>query len=182
MKTINILIIFAVALSLAACGVSKKKYQATKMELDKVKKEKSALESELEKVATTKDELELTTEEKEKKIQEMQGTYDRLVKELQSEIDKGEIKITNLEGKLTLKLVEKILFGSGVAGVQDEGQSVLSRIGDKLKEIKDHNIRIEGHSDNVPVGKAIKDRYPTNWELSTARAINVKPKLKCPHS
>jgi len=42
-----------------------------------------------------------------------------------------------------------------------------------LKDVKDKRIQIEGHTDNVPIVSALKKRFPTNWELSTARATEV---------
>jgi chemotaxis protein MotB len=50
---------------------------------------------------------------------------------------------------------------------------VLRRIGGILKNIPEKNIRVEGHTDNVPIGPSLRAKYPTNWELGSARAINV---------
>ncbi|MBI2915445.1 MAG: OmpA family protein [Elusimicrobia bacterium] len=47
------------------------------------------------------------------------------------------------------------------------------RVADILKKVQDKQIRIEGHTDNIPIGGLLKDRFPTNWELSTARATSV---------
>jgi len=70
-------------------------------------------------------------------------------------------------------MVEKVLFNSGQALVKPEGLNVLKNVSDVLKNVDDKQIRIEGHTDNVPIGVKIKDKFPTNWELSTARATNV---------
>ena len=50
---------------------------------------------------------------------------------------------------------------------------MLKRVGDVLFQVKDKTFRIEGHTDNVPPGKSLRNKYPSNWELSTARATNV---------
>jgi chemotaxis protein MotB len=50
---------------------------------------------------------------------------------------------------------------------------VLKKVGAILGEVKDKEIRIEGYTDNVPIGENLRKRFPTNWELSTQRATNV---------
>lgn len=111
--------------------------------------------------------------EKERAIEEAKKTQESLVKELTQEIQRGEIVITQLKGKLTLTLVEKILFDSGSADIKKDGKEVLDRVGAILKEVKDKQIRVEGHTDNVPISARLQSKFPTNWELSTARATNV---------
>lgn len=111
--------------------------------------------------------------EKEKAISELKKTYDSLVKEMGSEIKKGEIAITQLRDKLSLSMVEKILFDSGSAEIKKDGEKVLERVGAILKKVKDKQIKVEGHTDNVPISVRLRKRFPTNWELSTARATNV---------
>jgi len=66
-----------------------------------------------------------------------------------------------------------VLFDSGKAQVKPAGLKVLKQVSDVLKTVTDKQIRIEGHTDNVPIGSRIKERFPTNWELSTARATSV---------
>src|SRR5207302_3845906 len=75
--------------------------------------------------------------------------------------------------KLTLNMVEKILFNSGQADVKESGKKILDSIASALKKIQDKDIRVEGYTDNVPLSPKLRDRFPTNWELSTARASNV---------
>ncbi|MDQ5986021.1 MAG: Peptidoglycan-associated lipoprotein [Syntrophus sp. SKADARSKE-3] len=108
-------------------------------------------------------------------IQKESNTYQNLVKEMKGEIANGQITITELKGKLTLDVVDKILFASGDATVKKEGLDVLKRVTDILKTVKDKAIRIEGHTDNKPIHTA---KFPSNWELSAARAINVTKYLQ----
>ena len=122
-----------------------------------------ALETELEKLAQAKEE----------EVKEMSSTYDELLNKMKSEIDKGQVTISELKGKLTVNLVDAILFDSGKAEVKDEGLEVLQKVIDILKSVTDKAIRIEGHTDNVKIGGALAQKYPTNWELSAARAVNV---------
>ena len=57
--------------------------------------------------------------------------------------------------------------------IKKEGLAVLKRVVEISKKVKDKNIRIEGHTDNVKITSRLAKVYPTNWELSAARAINV---------
>ena len=70
---------------------------------------------------------------------------------------------------IQLTLNDSLLFSSGSAKITNNGLNLLTRVSRIIKPIGRH-IRVEGHSDNVPIATA---RYPSNWELSTERAINV---------
>jgi len=111
--------------------------------------------------------------EKERVIAEQKRSYDNVVSELTDEIKKGEIAVKQLKDKLTLTMVEKILFDSGKADIKTNGKKVLDRVAEILKDITDKQIKIEGHTDNVPIGATLVEKFPTNWELSTARATTV---------
>lgn len=119
------------------------------------------------------EELRRTAQEKDAEIARLQGTYDQLVSSLRNEISRGEIEVTQLRDKLSVKLVDKILFDSGKADVTAQGREVLKRIGDIVNKVEGKDIQVAGHTDNVPIGGALKNRYPSNWELSTARATNI---------
>lgn len=112
-------------------------------------------------------------EEKEKAIAGVKNTYDSLVSELKQEIKQGEVQITQLKDKLTVNMVEKILFDSGSAVIKKDGKKVLDRVADILKGLKGQQIIVEGHTDNVSISSRLADKFPTNWELSTARATTV---------
>lgn len=111
--------------------------------------------------------------ERDRVIEEQKHSYDNVVSELTDEIKKGEIAVKQLKDKLTLTMVEKILFDSGKADIKTNGKKVLDRVAEILKTITDKQIRIEGHTDNVPIGAVLAEKFPTNWELSTARATTV---------
>jgi chemotaxis protein MotB len=110
---------------------------------------------------------------KEEAVQTTSKTYEDLLDKMKQEISQGQVTISELKGKLTVNMVDAILFDSGKAEVKPEGLQVLQKVIDILKEVKDKSIRIEGHTDNVQIIGALSKRYPTNWELSAARAINV---------
>jgi chemotaxis protein MotB len=106
-------------------------------------------------------------------IAKTKQSYEDLTAGLKSEIANGQIQITQLKGKLTVNLVDKILFDSGRAEVKEDGRKVLDKVGSVLNGVADKNIRIEGHTDNKPIAGELRSKYDTNWELSTARATAV---------
>jgi chemotaxis protein MotB len=110
---------------------------------------------------------------KEVEVGTVSKTYEDLLSEMKSEIAQGQIAITELKGKLTVDVVDKILFDSGQTEIRPKGRDVLKRVVDILMTVTDKVIRVEGHTDSVPIAGALAKRYPTNWELSAARALNV---------
>jgi len=133
-------------------------------------KEKDYLGREVERLKVKAGEI---SSEKEREIANVRDTYENLVREMKTEIERGDIKITQAIDRLSVNMVEKILFDSGKAEVKPDGLKVIKRVGDILKTVSDRQIRVEGHTDNVQIGVRIREKYPTNWELSTARATNV---------
>ena len=110
---------------------------------------------------------------REEKVKELSSTYDQLVDKMKGEIAKGQVTISELKGKLTVNMVDAILFDSGKAEIKSDGLVVLGKVIEILKTVNDKAIRIEGHTDGIPISGSLAQRYPTNWELSAARAINV---------
>ena len=115
---------------------------------------------------------------KEEKVKEVSGTYEQLLANMKNEIAQGQVTISELKGKLTVNMEAAILFDSGKADVKPEGLEILSKMVDTLKNVKDKAIRIEGHTDNVQISGGLTRIFPTNWELSAARAINVAKYLQ----
>lgn len=110
---------------------------------------------------------------REAEVAKVTKNYEDLTASLKSEISAGEVAITHLKGKLTVNMVDRILFDSGQAEVMPAGKKVLEKVGKILGAVADKDIRIEGHTDNKPIVGELKNKYATNWELSTARATSV---------
>ena len=131
------------------------------------------LDERLKAEASEKARLEQERAAKEAEIQRLTRTHAELTKSLEAEIAKGDIKIKQVRDRLTINMVDRVLFDSGQSQVKPAGLQVLKQVSDILKNVTDKQIRIEGHTDNVPIGAKLKERFPTNWELSTARATSV---------
>jgi len=91
---------------------------------------------------------------------------------LQKELSDREVEISRLKDQLSVRVLDKILFKTGRADIQPAGQAVLEKLANVLKDTDDM-IRVEGHTDNVPIGAQLKEKYFSNWELSGARAASV---------
>jgi chemotaxis protein MotB len=147
-------------------------------EVDELKKERAVLQHEKEaiqneKAATQKDVEALQAKvkqlsEKAEKAEQLEmatQTYQELQKKLEKEIQEGQVQIKEMK--------DQILFASGSAKVGKKGKVVLAKVVDILKDVKDKRIEVDGHTDNVQIVSALKNRFATNWELSTARATEV---------
>jgi chemotaxis protein MotB len=113
------------------------------------------------------------SKEKEEEIAKLKGTYDEFIAYMKEEIAQGQIKVIQLDDRLSVIMADKILFPSGEAEITPEGLKVLERVGSVLKNTQSKIIRVEGHTDNEQINPRLKKKYSTNWELSTARATNV---------
>jgi len=110
---------------------------------------------------------------KDEELIHLKTTYDELVEGLKDEIEAGEVQIRRMKDRLSVNLVDKILFDSGKASVKPTGIKILRKIGAELAKIEGKRIQIEGHTDNVPIGGRLKEKFPSNWELSASRALAV---------
>ncbi|QKV56031.1 MAG: OmpA family protein [Dechloromonas sp.] len=101
------------------------------------------------------------------------ATYQALNAQLQKEVQADQVRIKQLQGRLTVTLVDEILFDSGSAEMHAAGRATLAKIVGTLQSTSDKRIIVRGYTDNEPIGPALRARYPSNWELSTARASDV---------
>jgi chemotaxis protein MotB len=117
--------------------------------------------------------LAAASRQKEAEIARVRSTYDLLMTNMAVEIAQGQIQINRLADRLSVSMVDRILFPSGEADITPAGLRILRRVGDVLKTTEDKIVRVEGHTDNVAISERLRGTFPSNWELSTARATNV---------
>jgi chemotaxis protein MotB len=109
----------------------------------------------------------------EKVIQLLDDTKKTIETSLKDQIAAQEIELVEEADTLKVIFVDKILFDSGSADINERGKQLLLIMADALKGDKEQAILVEGHTDDVPLSAALKKRFPSNWELSTARAAAV---------
>lgn len=103
----------------------------------------------------------------------IEEAYAELVNSLRGEVERGDIKIEQVNNQLRLSVAERVFFQSGSANVTESGREVLRKLASSLRTLKNKDILVEGHTDSVAIGSALTHRFPTNWELGSARAVNV---------
>jgi chemotaxis protein MotB len=160
------------AASAAASAASAKAMAAEAAQKEQQQKLEK-LESEKTELAAARDELAKDVEAKTGELAALKGTYDKLEERMKDEIAKGDIRLSQSGGKLRVDLVDKILFDSGEAAVSARGEGVLARVGAVLAAIDDKQIQVSGHTDRTPISEKLAAQFPSNWELSAARAITV---------
>jgi len=115
----------------------------------------------------------MAVKQKEDEVSELESTRREIESSLKEQIAQKDIKLEEIEGKLRVTFVDKILFDSGSVMIKPKGQEVLLTLANSFRANQDQDIIVEGHTDDVQIGAALMDRFPTNWELSTARATAV---------
>ena len=98
------------------------------------------------------------------------AVYKDTMHKLQRQIDAGDLKVEIRDGRMVLDLQNDILFDTGRVDIKPAGAKDLDAVADILKSLPDRQFQVAGHTDDVPIKNAM---YPSNWELSTARALQV---------
>jgi chemotaxis protein MotB len=182
---------------LAGC-VSTTTFEQKQAELDAKNKQLAACEtrakSELTACQTTHGELDAklvtanqelavfrqAAEAKQRKLDELQKQEEHLRDRLSKELTDKNVEIEQLRGQLSVRMLDKIVFKSGSADILPQGKEVLDKLADAIKDSTD-TIRVEGHTDDTPISDKLKVKYPSNWELSAARASAVARYFETKH-
>jgi chemotaxis protein MotB len=141
-----------------------------------------AIQQNLDNTRKVNDSLSNSLAEREKKVHELEqvlANKDKAVQELKDKISnallnfkENDITVQVKNGKVYVSLAEQLLFGSGSIDVDTKGVGALQQLAKAIKDQRDINILIEGHTDNVPISK--KSQYMAdNWDLSVMRATSI---------
>jgi chemotaxis protein MotB len=187
-------IIAALAMPLLSACVSSGKYDAAMAEIDAMRKTLGSTQEELsasqmeankmrqslgttqKKLSTTEENLSAsqaeiaTLRQIEVETKRRNEIYTQFINRLQTMIDGGQLTVSIDKGRIVINLPDNVLFNSGSADLNSAGKEALKQIGSVLTQFSDRRFQVEGHSDNVPIKSS---RFPSNWELSTARALAV---------
>ncbi|MEQ1587340.1 MAG: OmpA family protein, partial [Cyclobacteriaceae bacterium] len=141
-----------------------------------------AIQENLERTHKQNDSLSNSLIEREKKVKELEqilANKDKAVKDLKDRISnallnfkENDLTVKVKNGKVYVSLAEQLLFGSGSIEVDKKGVTALQQLAKAIKDQRDIQIVIEGHTDNVPISK--KSTYmQDNWDLSVMRATSI---------
>ena len=144
-------------------------------ELEKAQAKIVKLQKQLKEAKLSKGELESELKRKEKALEAVKALQDSLAASLVTEIEAGDVSVKERDGYLVVSVSDKVLFDTGSAELSERGQKVIAKLADNLKALPEQPVfQVGGHTDNQKIkSEEVKAKFPTNWELSTARATNV---------
>lgn len=190
----SLIALTALGLVCAGCGYSEAEMQAKQSRIDQLTRAMEACErksadllrrfqnlSELNAAMNTKlREQNVSVEQLQQALKELRDrkaraearlqTFRSMLERFQKMIASGKLRVRIVRGRMVVELAENILFDSGRADLKQDGEIALAEVAAVLKTIPGRNFQIAGHTDNIPISSR---RFPSNWELSTARAVNV---------
>ena len=134
--------------------------------VDQMLKDKGTLAQALDEAKTRLEELRKAQAAAEARAQ----LFQQFVQKFKSMIDAGQLKIATRNGRLVLQLPNDVLFDSGQTNLKPAGKDAIMQVARVLATVPGRTFQVAGHTDNVPIQTA---RFPSNWELSTARAVEV---------
>jgi chemotaxis protein MotB len=155
-------------------------HAALEQQLRDLQRQKSSLENDRAALERQQAQLRAQNEALEAQKQQLlsaskqsQSQYDALVTDLNQELQKGQLQVRRYKDMLTVDVAEQLFFDSGRATLKETGKEVLKKVADAMKSYEDKAIRVVGHTDNVPIIGGLQKVFPSNWELSAARATTV---------
>ena len=158
---------------LSACQTGSTAFaEKTKKELEDTFAAKQKLETDLHGVKSDYEACQKIAEDARKYAEQLKQRETDLRGRLQKELTDKDVEISSLRGQLSVSVLDQILFKSGRADILPAGEAVLEKVA-KVLAATDDMIRVEGHTDNVPISGKLKEKYFSNWELSAARAASV---------
>lgn len=179
----SILLVCSLLLIVSGC-VSKARHQELLDSYQSIAQQKSDIEQSCEERTEqlsgqidefTQINMELATKAEEQaseKLAEAEAMQE-MVFLLEEKLIGEETRVSQLENSMQIEVLDKLMFESGSAVVSREGSMILAKIAPTLISAIDQDIIIIGHTDDLPPSSDLASKYPSNWELSAARAASI---------
>jgi len=154
-------------------GAARRQNLRTEAELDEARMEAQRLETLLSARGAQAQELQIRLNQLsaiEQEIRERNQIYEEVLNRFRSLIDAGRLSVSISRGRMVINLPQDILFASGSADLGADGRRTLGEVAEVLAEFTDRSFQVEGHTDDRPISTS---QFPSNWELSAARALSV---------
>ena len=103
-------------------------------------------------------------------VRDATNAQQEMENQMRTELESKDITISELQGRLTVNILDRVLFDSGEAQLKPEGEAILRKIADVLVQFPKRQVHIVGHTDNVPIRSMTRAGFASNWELSAGRA------------
>jgi len=191
----KLLLLLPLLFAVPACGVPKNQYDAAVSEGDKAKKAASDCEAQKAaaqaaaqkdvddlkaKLAEAEGKAAASNEATRAELDELRRQkaaaearlklFDEFLAKFKNMIDAGKLEITVRRGQIVLALATDVLFDTGKTDIKPEGKTALGEVAAALKGVTGRRFQVAGHTDTLPIKTK---EFPSNWELSTARAVAV---------
>lgn len=127
---------------------------------------RESLQSDLEQTRRALSELQAREEQARARL----ATFRQLIERFRAMIESGRLRVRIVRNRMVVELPQGILFDTGSARLKEEGEQTLAEVAQVLATIPNRQFQIAGHTDDRPINTR---RFPSNWELSTARAVTV---------
>lgn len=177
-------VMLGLGLIVSACGPTTEDMQVRDARIAELESESAACKKDREALnkllaadaAASKSQLErmenalAKAKEREEQAKARLATFRSMLKQLKSMIDSGKLQVKIVRNRMVVQLPEAVLFPSGKANLRKDGKALIAQLAPVLSSLKDREFQVGGHTDNVPIRTK---RFPSNWELSSARAVNV---------
>jgi chemotaxis protein MotB len=150
----------------ALVGTLRARLEKLGQNVDALTKEKGQLSQAMTDAATRLDELKKQAAAAEARA----ATFRNLITKLRAMIDSGQLSVAIRDGRMIIALPNDILFDSGKTDVKPVGRLALAKVAQVLATMPDRSFLVAGHTDDVPIRTEL---FPSNWELSTRRAVEV---------
>lgn len=148
----------------------KERVAASESEMDTLKPKLAESQAQIKKLTQSLGASQGLVEQLKKDKEAATQAQTSLEQEMRATLESKDVTISQLQGKLTVNILDRILFDSGEAVLKPDGEAVLEKVAKILAQHPQLKIHVIGHTDNVPIRASAWSRFPSNWELSTGRA------------
>lgn len=172
----TVLLVLTLVVSTSGCGMKQ-----LRLDNDQLRMENDQLRTQIEKQKQIEkdysDKLKqmekMSAQEKAAMREEMDRMRSEFNTGLERQVREKEALVQKVSDLTVIEIGEAALFGSGQAGLTQNGSSVIRELAKVFNQYSGYHMRVEGHTDSKPIGASLKDTFASNWELSTARATSV---------
>lgn len=121
-------------------------------------------------LSTELSDLRASAEELKEQVEQSTRARTDVEQQMRAELESRDVTISELQGKLTVNILDRVLFASGEARLKSDGEAVLLKVASLFGKFPARQIQVAGHTDNVPIRSRTAEGFTDNWALSAGRA------------
>jgi len=170
-------VLFSLLLPLATACTTMSRLHEVESERDKLAADKASLETRVSTLETRLGNVNAQVQAQGARIEKTTADYEKLVGALTTAVAEQDIAIEQMKYGVRIDIPQEVLFATGSAQLGASGQAVLKKVAGQIADVP-YQVVVTGHTDNVPIGPALRARFASNWELAAARASQVTEVLQ----